>query len=104
MVSEEVLAGIVFMLPSCSLFPIRMKNLKTILFVATLFVVGSVFNATAQKKAQRTSSAKAYYGYSIGKPKVAKKNKLKVRNFGHTKPAKGTRANEWATRRRYTHS
>jgi hypothetical protein len=81
-----------------------MKRLKIIIFITGILIAGCAHNLAAQNKAQKTSSAKAYYGTSPSKSKFKKKNKKKVHNFTHTKPAKGTSSDSWRPKRRNMHS
>jgi hypothetical protein len=68
-----------------------MKKVKIILLIAGILVAGCAFTAVAQKnKAEKTASAKAYYGQKPQKPNFKKKQKQKVDWSRHTKPAKGT--------------
>jgi hypothetical protein len=78
-----------------------MKSLKLFLFVAGILIAGRSC-AFAQYRAEKTSSAKAYYGEKPEKPKMKKKKKQKVTNYTHTRPAKGTRADAWSTKKKYS--
>lgn len=53
-----------------------MKKFQAIILITGILVAGLAFSAVAQKRADKTSSAKAYYGYRSDKPnKYAKKTK-----------------------------
>ncbi|HEY0651475.1 MAG TPA: hypothetical protein VGD65_00045 [Chryseosolibacter sp.] len=66
----------VFVMPACKIN--SMKIVIKILFLAAICIAASATQALAQKKrADKTSSAKAYYGQTPAKPKYkAKKNKM----------------------------
>jgi hypothetical protein len=79
-----------------------MKSMKTISILAGILIAGCAFNAEAQTKPEKTSSAKAYYGTPHGKPKVNVNKKKKIRKrTPMTRGAKSIRAN---SKRRYSHS
>jgi hypothetical protein len=79
-----------------------MKNLKTIALITGLLVAGFGFQAVAQNRAEKTSSARAYYGHTPEKSKFKKKKKDKM--VHHTKPASGTHVDAWNTRKKYSRS
>ena len=82
-----------------------MKTFLKSFLILVLTVLAVSFEGFAQKRAERTASAKAYYGYSFSRPKMKKAKKTKtVRAVSHTKPARGTRAEAWEVKRRYTRS
>jgi len=64
-----------------------------ILILTAILIAGLSFNSLAQKRPEKTSSAKAYYGDRAAKARM-KQNKMKVKNFRHTKPAKGTTSSD----------
>lgn len=71
-----------------------MKQLKTTLFLVGLLVLGCAFPTVAQSKAEKTSSAKAYYGtppasnsYKVKQNVKRKKNK----GYTNSKKARGKR-------------
>jgi hypothetical protein len=77
-----------------------MKNIKTILLLIGVLVIGCVFDVAAQrKKAENTSSARAAYGVT-GKAKIKKKKKA-IKNYTHTKPAQGTNRDGLLVRKKY---
>jgi hypothetical protein len=78
-----------------------MKSLKTIALLTGILIAGSAFNAEAQTKPQKTSSAKAYYGNTQGRPKVNVNKKKKTRS--KTSSAKAIRK-EKASRRKNSQS
>jgi len=83
---------------------VLMKSFKTIILITTILVAACAFNVAAQHKAEKTSSARAAYGPASHKPKFKKSKKKKVKGNGHThkRPAKGTRADAWSVRRKFT--
>jgi hypothetical protein len=58
-----------------------MKSMKTIAvaIITGIFISGCAFSAEAQTKPEKTSSAKAYYGNTQGRPKVNVNKKKKSR-------------------------
>ena len=88
-----------------------MNKLKLIVLITGILIAGLAFSASAQTaRAEKTSSAKAYYGKAPGKPNFTKANykdkrKKAVKARHHTKPAKGTtRADRWSLRRKNSNS
>jgi Ni/Co efflux regulator RcnB len=79
-----------------------MKRFQTIILITAILVAACAFNAVAQKRADKTSSAKAAYGHVPQKQKMKKKKKVKGDGAKHKKPAKGTRADAWSVRRKFT--
>jgi hypothetical protein len=78
-----------------------MKIITKILFVAAICVAASVNNAFAQKKrADKTSSAKAYYGQAPSKPNY-KPKKSKTSKSYRSQSMKRTRA-EARNRKKYS--
>jgi hypothetical protein len=75
--------------------------LKTIILITGLFIAGFAFDVNAQVRAQKTSSARAYYGTPIEKSKLKRKSKQKADWATHHKPAKGTRGDAWSTKKKY---
>jgi hypothetical protein len=82
-----------------------MKNVNTFICLVFLFIGASSLDCAAQSRPEKTSSAKAYYGYSSAKPKIKlkKKNGKVLRNYTHTMPAKGTQYTR-ASKKKYTSS
>jgi hypothetical protein len=80
-----------------------MKRLKVILSI-TILMTTFVLSAIAQNRPERTSSVRAYYGDRPGKPNFKKKKKQKIKDYTHTRPAKGTRADAWSSRKKYQRS
>jgi hypothetical protein len=83
-----------------------MNKLKLIVLITGILIAGLAFSASAQTaRAQKTSSAKAYYGKAPSKPNYKEKRKKAVKVKHHTKPAKGTtRADRWNFRRKNANS
>jgi dienelactone hydrolase len=81
-----------------------MKNLKTIALLTGLLIAGFGFQAAAQNRAEKTSSAKAYYGHPPEKSKFKKKKKQKPVMVHHTRPASGTHIDPWSSRKKYSRS
>jgi hypothetical protein len=79
-----------------------MKSLRIITVITGIFVAACVGSAVAQNKAEKTSSARAYYGQKPEKSIFKKKKKQKADWHVHSKPAKGTRADAWSTRRKFS--
>jgi hypothetical protein len=98
---QQTAAGIFLLQLSCCFHV--MKNLKTIFLVTGLLVAGFGFQVVAQNRAEKTSSAKAYYGHAPEKSKF-KKKKLKSTQADHNKPAYGTHIDAWNTRKKYSRS
>lgn len=69
-----------------------MKKLKIIILVTGVLVAWIASSASAQKRPERTSSARAAYGVQPERPKHKLGKKQKVRKQSQVKPAKGTRA------------
>jgi hypothetical protein len=79
-----------------------MKFLKAILFIIGLIIAA---NASAQSRAENTSSARAYYGTTPGKTNFKVKKKKKMKNYTHTEPAKGTQTGQkTTTKKKYLHT
>jgi hypothetical protein len=78
-----------------------MKKFKTIILITGLLVALSAFSVVAQNRPQKTSSAKAYYGYSQAKQQ---KYKVKKKKTVRPKRSKLARKNEGILRRRYSRS
>jgi hypothetical protein len=81
-----------------------MKNLKTIAFLTGMIMAGLGFQVAAQTRAEKTSSAKAYYGHAHEKSKFKKRKKQKPVMVHHTKPASGTHIDPWTSRKKYSRS
>jgi hypothetical protein len=81
-----------------------MKNLKTIALLTGVIMAGFGFQVTAQNRAEKTSSAKAYYGHAPEKSKFKKRKKQKPVMVHHTKPASGTHIDAWNSRKKYSRS
>jgi hypothetical protein len=78
-----------------------MKRFKLILLVIGLLFAGSA-NVMAQQRAEKTASARAYYGTTPSKPKLQKKHRQKVDWRTHSKPARGTHYLSRDSRRKLT--
>ena len=81
-----------------------MRNFKSIASLTLIVVLGCVINASAQGRPEKSSSARAYYGEAPNKPKFRKKKSKKVRDYTHTRPAKGTRTEARAWRKKNSRS
>jgi hypothetical protein len=81
-----------------------MKNLTTIALLTGVMMAGFSFQMAAQTRAEKTSSAKAYYGHTREKSKFKKKKKQKPVMVHHTKPASGTHIDAWNSRKKYSRS
>lgn len=78
-----------------------MNTITKILFVGAICLAASVNQAVAQKKrAEKTSSAKAYYGQTPSKPNY-KPKKTKMTKSYRSQSMKRTRA-EARNRKRYS--
>jgi hypothetical protein len=56
-----------------------MKKLRTIMLITGILVAGLAFSAAAQKRPDKTASARAYYGHKDHKQDQYKKPKVKVK-------------------------
>jgi hypothetical protein len=74
-----------------------------LILIATMLFAGFAYSAAAQHRAQKTASAKATYSYPQEK-RFKRKKTPKVRNFTHTRPAKGTTGEAWTSRRKFLRS
>jgi hypothetical protein len=83
-----------------------MNKIKLIVIITGILIAGLAFSASAQtSRAQKTSSAKAYYGKAPRKPNYKSKRKNAVKAKHHTKPAKGTaHADRWSLRKKNSNS
>jgi hypothetical protein len=77
-----------------------MKMLCKVLLITAIALSASTISASAQKRADKTSSAKAYYGASAARPhyKQKKTKKVKVARSQSAKRAKADGRN----RRKYS--
>lgn len=68
-----------------------MGKLRTIILITGILIAGLAFSAAAQKRADKTSSAKAYYSYKSNKPYKPKYKIKKNRKQKHAlrKSARG---------------
>jgi hypothetical protein len=77
-----------------------MKRFRYIVIIIALFVLGSVVNVHAQRKPQRTSSARAAYGTATPQFKSnAKRNKKAKKNAGKSGKRKKLKNDKEAYRR-----
>jgi hypothetical protein len=66
-----------------------MRKFRAIMLITGILVAGLAISAVAQRRADRTSSAKAYYGHKPGKSvHYVKKTKNPRSTFGTIKPSK----------------
>jgi hypothetical protein len=74
--------------------PLLMNKLRTIILITGILVAGLAFNATAQKRPDKTASARAYYGHKPEKykPKVRIKKNRKQKFALRKQARKTTRA------------
>lgn len=59
--------------------PLLMNKLGTILLITCILLAGLAFSASAQKRPDKTASARAYYGHKDHKQDQYKKPKVKVK-------------------------
>ncbi|HEY0742764.1 MAG TPA: hypothetical protein VGD40_14945 [Chryseosolibacter sp.] len=82
-----------------------MKTFLKILLIAMIFIAGTTTDASAQRKrADKTSSAKAYYGQTPAKPQSINRSKqrkaTKVKS-ARSQSAKRIKAQAW-NRKKYS--
>jgi len=79
--------------------------MRTLLFTVVMvcvIIIAAAINTFAQKRAERTASAKAYYGYpTFSRLKMKPKKQKATRSSRHAKPARGTRADAWEVRQKF---
>jgi hypothetical protein len=80
---------------------VDMKRLKIIFYILAILIVIISKTAFGQTRPENTASARAYYGSKPGKPNFKATRTKKIKNYTHTKPAKGTQVSQKTTRRKY---
>lgn len=96
---------LLFFKGAVGLSSVIMRKIKIFFLLTGILVAGCCYNVAAKDRPEKTSSARAAYGYSAPKTKIRAKNKQKVNWAVHYKPAKGTtrhgRAKAWTPIRWY---
>jgi len=73
------------------------------MLLACTLIVAAAINADAQHRAERTASARAYYGQHHGSQRAmykAKRKQLNTHPKTRMRPAKGTRSDAWDIRKK----
>lgn len=78
-----------------------MKMVIKIFVLAVLIVTGSVFNASAQRRYHKASSAKAYYGLKANKPQSKLEKKRKTNEYYKMQSQKKNHRMEPRDRKRF---